>query len=690
MGRGGSTATFPSDSRLKNMSPIFSKVLIANRGEIAVRVARTCRRLGIGTVAVYSDPDARSLHVGSADEAVALGGVTAAESYLRVEKILDAARASGCAAVHPGYGFLSENPDFARAVEDAGLVFIGPSARAISLMGDKMAAKKLAQRIGVPMVPGRQDPVLDAAAAREAAEDVGYPVLLKPAAGGGGKGMRIVTDEKGLEKALAECKAEAKKAFGDDRVFVERYIERPRHVEIQIVADAKGNTIHLGERECSVQRRYQKIIEETPSPALDAALRDRMGKAACDLARASEYVNAGTVEFILDSNRDFYFLEMNTRLQVEHPVTELVTGLDLVELQLRIAAGEPLPLRQGDVRFDGWAIEARICAEDPDRGFIPATGPITRYEEPRGRQVRIDSGVKGGSYVSVYYDSLLAKAIAHGATREEARSRLVDVLNGYHVEGPATNIDFVNAVLNHPAFIDGELSTDFIARNMENPDLLPEPPRERLHHMVIAAVLIYNSRHSLVVESLKPMAPRVGGVRPHDILERYVIKAGDEVYDVSLQQGTDVNHWTVRVDDKVYEVVTPPFEFYRRRLRLEIGGERQRFLITYDGNFIRTAHCGIRRVFEVYSPREWEVAAFMPEPTSEGDSDVLLCPMPGLVVEVTAEPGARVYAGQVLLTLESMKMQSGVSAPRDGTIREVCVENGQAVEAGDVLVTFEP
>jgi len=666
-------------------SPLFHKLLVANRGEIAVRVMRTCRRLGIATVAVYSDPDARSFHVKFADEAVALGGTTAMESYLVKEKIVEAARTSGCDAVHPGYGFLSENPDFARMVVEAGLTFVGPSPDAISVMGDKMASKRLAAQAGVPTIPGLQVPIEDTETALEAAAEVGYPILLKPAAGGGGKGMRIVTAPAEMAEALAACKAEAAKAFGDDRVFVERYIGRPRHVEIQILADSAGNTIYLGERECSIQRRYQKVIEEAPSPALDQALRDRMGRSACDLARAAGYANAGTVEFILDEDRSFYFLEMNTRLQVEHPVTEFVTGLDLVEHQLRIAAGEPLSLRQEDVRIDGWAIEARICAEDPDRGFVPSTGPITRYEEPMGRRVRVDSGVEGGSYISVYYDSMLAKVIAYGSTREEARTALVDALNGYHVEGPSTNIDFVNTILCHSAFIDGDLSTNFLAEHMQEP---PPPARVRLHYMAIAAVLVYHNRRSLVVESLKPMASSVGGVRTIGETTDYVVKAADDVFEVRLRAHVDPHRWTVAIDGDSYDVVTPEFEFYRRRLRLQIGGERQRFILRYEENFIRATHCGIRRTFEIYSPREWALAGYMPEPGEADDSGMLICPMPGLVVDVRVAEGESVYAGQVLLTLESMKMESGVSAPRDTEVKAVRVAKGQAVEAGDILIEF--
>ncbi len=667
---------------------MFEKILIANRGEIAVRVIRTCRRLGVTAVAVYSDADSRSRHRQEADEAVHIGAAPAQASYLDGKKIVSAAVASGCHAVHPGYGFLSENAAFARAVRSAGLVFIGPPAEAIAVMGDKIAAKALAAKADVPVIPGHGEPLADDDEARSVAERIGYPVLLKPAAGGGGKGMRIVARPDEMASSLSASIQETRKAFGDDRIFMERYIERPRHVEIQILADAAGRVVHLGERECSIQRRYQKIVEESPSPAVDPELRRRMGEAACRLAREAGYVNAGTVEFVLDAAGRFYFLEMNTRLQVEHPVTEMVTGLDLVALQLRIASGEPLPFDQAGVSFSGWAMEARICAEDPARAFAPATGMITRYAEPRGKSVRVDSGVDVGSKVGVHYDSMLAKAVCHGEDREEARTGLVDALNGYHIEGVVTNIDFVNSVLCHPAFAGGDLDTGFIGRHFDGNRPSRAPDAENLRLAALTAALIYHVRTIAVRESIRPMASRIGAGKRGLPAHRYVLRSEEDEFEVLLEKAAKKRRWTIHVDGHRHEVETPDFEFYRRRLKLVIDGRSHRFRLRSERSFLWIAFCGLTRLFEVYTPREWELLAHMPRRDEQPPSDELRCPMPGLVVGISVGPGDRVYKGQTLVVLESMKMESGVASPIDGEIAEVLVRDGQAVEAGDVLVRF--
>ena len=668
---------------------MINTLLIANRGEIACRVIRTCQRMNIRTIAVYSEADARSLHVQMADEAICIGPALAHESYLNMEKIISVAVSTGCQAIHPGYGFLSENHRFAEAVTAAGLTFIGPPSAAIILMGDKIASKQLAKKSGVPVIPGHDAPVGNSAEALAVAKKIGYPVMLKPAAGGGGKGMRIVSAPEEMENALATSRSETRKAFGDDRIFIERYIERPRHIEIQILADAFGNTLHLGERECSIQRRHQKIIEESPSAAVSPALREQMGRAACNLARAAGYVNAGTVEFVTDETGNFYFLEMNTRLQVEHPVTEMVTGLDLVELQLRIAAGEPIPFTQEAVKFSGWAIEARICAENPSRGFLPSTGMITRYAEPKGDGVRVDSGVKTGSIVSVYYDSMLAKVICAGGTREEARIRLVEALNGYHVEGIAANTDFVNAVLNHPEFIAARLSTDFIDTHFQGDRPRYGAKPEHLQMAALAATLIYHVRTVAVRESLKPMTSIIGRESAPKNEHEYKVRSDDDLFDIRIKGSMSDRQWLIHVNEIRFDVETPVFEFYRRRLKLTINGMVHRFRMQAAHPFIIGAFCGIFRLFEVYTPREWAMIHHMPERSGQHMEDALICPMPGLVVAVRVQKGDRVYRGQDLVVIESMKMESGVASTSDGRVADIMVTEGQSVDAGEMLIRFE-
>jgi propionyl-CoA carboxylase alpha subunit len=667
---------------------MFDKILIANRGEIAIRIIRTCRKLKVRTVAVYSDADARSLHVREADEAVHIGPAPSTSSYLVHENIIKAALETGAQAVHPGYGFLSENSKFAAAVAKAGLTFIGPSAEVIAALGDKISAKNIAMKAGVPVVVGHNLPIVDLDEIRALAAEIGYPVLLKPAAGGGGRGMRMVAGPHELESALQSAQEETRKAFGDNRIFLERFISNPRHIEVQIIADKHGNVVSLGERECSIQRRYQKVIEEAPSLAVDAELRSRMGEMACALAREAGYANAGTVEFIMDGHRNFFFMEMNTRLQVEHPVTEMVTGLDLVELQLRAAAGEKLPISQKDVSIKGWSIEARICAEDSSRNFLPSTGLITRYSTLRGRNIRLDSGVEAGSFISVFYDSLLSKAISWGETREEARATLINALNRYHIEGVTTNLNFANSILNHPAFIKGDLSTAFIEEHYEEGEIKIDPPMEQLEAMVLATTVMYHNRMNLVRESLKPMTAKVGLSHRPDQLHRYVVKGQKNIFDVELQGQLSSRNWKVKMNGKEFDVVTPVFEFYRRRLKLSINGVHQYFRLQYRQNFIWTAYCGISRIFEIYTPREWALAQYMPTEKKDAHENELLSPLPGMVVKILVKKGDRVYRGQDLVVIESMKMESGVSSPCDGIVDNVAATIGKAVETDEVLITF--
>jgi propionyl-CoA carboxylase alpha chain len=667
---------------------VYDKILIANRGEIAVRIIKTCRRLGIETVAVYSEVDFRSPYVELADQSVFIGGARAQESYLNAQKIIGAALNTGCQAIHPGYGFLSENAAFAQSVKEAGLAFIGPPAEAIALLGDKIASKALADRIGLPVVAGRYEPLGELEEALAVATQLGFPVLLKPAAGGGGRGMRIVDSPSEFAAALSACREEVRKGFSDHRIFIEQYVVRPRHIEIQIMADHHGNVIHLGERECSVQRRYQKVIEESPSVAVDSMRKLEMGRAACSLAREAGYTNAGTVEFILATDGTFYFLEMNTRLQVEHPVTELVTGLDLVELQIRIASGEPLSLRQEDVALTGWAMEARVCAEDPSRGFLPTTGMITRYAVPRGEHIRVDSGIDAGSVISIYYDSLLAKVVAWGEDRDTARQRLIRALNGYHIEGLTTNVDFVNAIANHTFFAQGDLSTGFIEEHFSSGESKMSPDREHLRYMAMASLLVFHSRQSLVRASVKPMTPHVGGSPTPKKSREYIVRMDHEVFHVQLEGDPVIGLWTISVNGTSYQVRTPEFEFYRRRLILWINGRSHMFRMQYDENHIKTFFCGIVRTFEIYTPAEWRLAHYMRREKKALQENALRCPMPGLITAVYVTEGEYVRKGQELLRMESMKMESGIASPYDAYVETILVRTGQTVETDEVLIGF--
>lgn len=668
---------------------MFDKILIANRGEIAVRITKTCKRMGIGVVAVYSEADARAAHVREADESVYIGASPAIESYLAKERLVSVAKDHGCQAVHPGYGFLSENADFAQMIADQGLIFIGPPASAISLLGDKVASKALALKAGLPIVPGYDKPIQETEEALSVAKEIGFPILLKPAAGGGGRGMRIISGPDDFVSAFSECKEETRKAFADDRIFMEKFISKPRHIEIQIMADQHHAVIYLPERDCTIQRRYQKVIEETPSPAMDESLRERMGLMACALAKEAGYTNAGTAEFIMDQDGAFYFLEMNTRLQVEHPITELVTSLDLVEQQINVAAGAPLALKQQDVQTMGWAIEARICAEDPERGFFPTTGIITRYAAPKGNDVRVDTGVGPGSVIGIYYDSLLAKVSAWGQNREEARRTLVRALNGYHIEGIVTNVDFANGILNHPLFVNGVFSTDFIEQNFKDARSSLAPPVERLHGMAIASALVYHTRQGLVRESLKPMSPVVGSLSHTVESGEYFVKVDQNVFNLRLEGDQISRKWKILLDGESYDVVTPDFEYYRRRLALKINGQSNMFRLQYHENHIKVSFCGTVTTFEIYSPAEWELAHHMISKAKDSPSNVLKCPMPGIITSVHAKEGEYARKGHELVRMESMKMETAIASPCDGIIEKTLVEVGQTVDVDETLIIFQ-
>jgi propionyl-CoA carboxylase alpha subunit len=661
---------------------MFRKILIANRGEIACRVIRTAQRMGISTVAVYSDADAEALHVRMADEAVRIGPAAAAESYLKIEQIVEACRATGAEAVHPGYGFLSENAVFASALAAAGISFIGPGPEAIAAMGDKIESKKLARAAGISTVPGHLDTIPDAESAIRVARDIGYPVMIKASAGGGGKGMRIAASDGEVRDGFRSAASEAKSSFADDRVFIEKYIEQPRHIEIQVLGDTFGNLVHLGERECSIQRRHQKVIEEAPSPFLDNDARKAMGRQAVALARAVAYRSAGTVEFIVDQQRNFYFLEMNTRLQVEHPVTELVTGLDLVELMIRVAAGEPLPFTQKDVRVEGWAIEARIYAEDPTRNFLPSTGRLIRYRPPAGEGLRLDTGVFEGAEISVHYDPMIAKLVASGPDRDTAIERLRGALDGFYVAGVQHNIAFLAAVAAKPRFRAGALSTNFIAEEFPGgftpPSGFVEPDRV----ILLAAALA----HRRIRDHEAAIDGKLAGVRI-EIAELAIVLLDGCSYRVSVRP--EDGAYRVEIEEQSYRVATDwrPGDVL---LQIRMGEHLATAQIErLSGAAFRLVHGGVVRRARVLPPRAAELLELMPEKQASDTSRQLLSPMPGLLSSVTVSQGQEVKAGEPLAIVEAMKMENILRAERDGRIARIRANPGDSLAVDQVILEFE-
>jgi 3-methylcrotonyl-CoA carboxylase alpha subunit len=664
---------------------VFERILIANRGEIACRVIRTCRRLGVGTVAVYSSADANARHVRLADTAVAIGGPRPADSYLRGDAIIAAARATGAQAIHPGYGFLSENADFAEAVEAAGLVFIGPRAESMRRMGSKAGAKQLMAGHGVPVVPGYtgedQDPERLAAEAGR----IGYPLMIKAAHGGGGKGMRVVREPGAFLDALASCQREAAGAFGRDRVLLERYIERPRHIEFQIFGDHAGRVVHLGERECSAQRRYQKVIEESPSPFVDETLRAHMGEAAVAAGRALAYVNAGTVEFIVGQDRQFYFMEINTRLQVEHPVTELVLGMDLVELQLRVASGEALPVELPPAR--GHAIEVRLYAEDPQRGFLPGSGRIERLVLPgEGPHVRIDGGVVEGDTVTIHYDPMVAKLIAWDADRPRALARLAGALAGTAMLGPKSNIDFLERLIRHPRVVDAEIDTGYLDAHLA--EVLPADAADD-----VPAAMRYAAAAWLLLREEAATAERARAsgdpYSPFAIADGFrlghrgtrVIRIGHGGHDWTLRAHGDAGAYRFDEAGGVVEV----------SLHRETDGA---LVVGIDGELRRLGLHDLGSVVELHDgTRRWRfeaLRAYAHEGASTGSGDRVQAPMPGRIVAVRTSAGASVAAGAELVVMEAMKMEITLRAPRDGAIEAVSAVAGEFVEADAVLVRMVP
>ncbi|MBM2322310.1 MULTISPECIES: acetyl-CoA carboxylase biotin carboxylase subunit [Marivita] len=666
---------------------MFDKILIANRGEIACRVIKTARKMGIKTVAIYSDADKHALHVEMADEAVHIGPPPANQSYIVIDKVMDAIKQSGAQAVHPGYGFLSENPKFAQALEAAGVAFVGPPVKAIEAMGDKITSKKIAQEANVSTVPGYMGLIEDADEAVKISNEVGYPVMIKASAGGGGKGMRIAWNDAECREGFQSSKNEAANSFGDDRIFIEKFVTQPRHIEIQVLCDAHGNGIYLNERECSIQRRNQKVVEEAPSPFLDEATRKAMGEQSVALAKAVGYTSAGTVEFIVDGDRNFYFLEMNTRLQVEHPVTELITGVDLVEQMIRVANGEPLTITQDDVKINGWAIENRLYAEDPYRGFLPSIGRLTRYRPPAegplgGGIVRNDTGVFEGGEISMYYDPMIAKLCTWAPTRGEAIETMRNALDSFEVEGIGHNLPFVAAVMDHPKFIAGEMTTAFIEE--EYPEgfegvTLGDVALRNIAAACAAMNRVAEIRRARISGTLDNHERRVG--------EEWNVALQGQDFDVTIAADHDGS--TVRFGDGTEIRVSGDWTPGDQLARMTVNGDPLVMKVGKVSGGFRIRSRGAELKVHVRTPRQAELARMMPEKVAPDTSKLLLCPMPGLIVKIDVEEGDEVQEGQALCTVEAMKMENILRAERKGTVSKINAAAGDSLAVDDVIMEFE-
>jgi propionyl-CoA carboxylase alpha chain len=667
---------------------MFKKILIANRGEIACRVIKTARKMGIATVAVYSDADRNALHVRMADEAVHIGPAPAAQSYIVIDRIMAAVKATGAEAVHPGYGFLSENRNFAAALEAAGVVFIGPPSGAIEAMGDKITSKKLAQEAGVSTVPGYMGLIADADEAVKISGQVGYPVMIKASAGGGGKGMRIAWNDAEAREGFQSSKNEAASSFGDDRIFIEKFVTQPRHIEIQVLADKHGTCVYLHERECSIQRRNQKVIEEAPSPFLDPETRKAMGEQACALARAVGYTSAGTVEFIVDGSRNFYFLEMNTRLQVEHPVTELITGVDLVEQMIRVAAGEPLPFAQSDLKINGWAMESRLYAEDPYRNFLPSIGRLTRYRPPvegptpRGGIVRNDTGVFEGGEISMYYDPMIAKLCTWGPTRLEAIEEMRLALDTFEVEGIGHNLPFVGAVMDHPRFVSGNITTAFIAE--EYPEGFQGAV---LHGGLLRRIAAAAAAMNRVAEIRRTRISGTMDNHTRKVGDDWVVTLQDESHAVRIV--ADREGSTVHFPDGSTHRVTSDWTPGQPLARLMVDGTPLVMKVGKIPSGFRLRLRGADLKCHVRSPRQAALAELMPEKLPPDTSKYLLCPMPGLIVRISVAEGDEVQEGQALATVEAMKMENILKAERRGVVKKISASAGASLKVDDVILEFE-
>ena len=666
---------------------MFDKILIANRGEIACRVIKTARKMGIKTVAIYSDADRNALHVEMADEAVHIGPPPANQSYIVIDKVMEAIKATGAQAVHPGYGFLSENPKFAEALAAANVAFIGPPVGAIESMGDKITSKKIAQEAGVSTVPGYMGLIEDADEAVKISQQIGYPVMIKASAGGGGKGMRIAWNDEEAREGFQSSKNEAANSFGDDRIFIEKFVTQPRHIEIQVLADAHGNCIYLNERECSIQRRNQKVVEEAPSPFLDEATRKAMGEQSCALAKAVGYASAGTVEFIVDGDRNFYFLEMNTRLQVEHPVTELITGVDLVEQMIRVANGEPLSITQDDVKINGWAIENRLYAEDPYRNFLPSIGRLTRYRPPAEEAtetavVRNDTGVFEGGEISMYYDPMIAKLCTWAPTRADAIEEMRIALDRFELEGIGHNLPFLAAVMDHPKFTSGDMTTAFIAE--EYPDgfqgvELNEAELRRIAASAAAMNRVAEIRRTKISGRMDNHERRVG--------DNWVVSLQGEKFAVSVAADTDGS--TVTFEDGASLRVEGDWTPGMMLADMTVDGAPLVMKVGKITGGFRIRNRGADLKVHVRSPRQAELALHMIEKLPPDTSKMLLCPMPGLIVKVDVEVGQEVQEGQALCTVEAMKMENILRAERKGVVSKINAAAGDSLAVDDIIMEFE-
>ncbi len=682
---------------------MFTKILIANRGEIACRVIATAKKMGIATVAVYSEADKEARHVLLADEAVLIGPAPSRESYLVADKIIAVAKATGAQAIHPGYGFLSENEAFSKRCEDEGIAFIGPRHFSIAAMGDKIASKKLANEAKVNTIPGYNDAIDSAEAAVQIAKGIGYPVMIKASAGGGGKGLRVAANDKEAFEGFTSCKNEALNSFGDDRVFIEKFVEEPRHIEIQVLGDSHGNVIYLNERECSIQRRHQKVIEEAPSPFISDATRIAMGEQAVALAKAVKYQSAGTVEFVVGKDQSFYFLEMNTRLQVEHPVTEAITGIDLVEMMIRVAHGEKLPITQADVKRNGWAIECRINAEDPFRNFLPSTGRLVRFQTPVQTMfqsntqdllgVRVDTGVQDGGEIPMFYDSMIAKLIVHGTDRNDAIAKMREALNGFVIRGISSNIPFQAALLAHPKFVSGDFNTGFIAENYAHGFHAEDVPHHDPDFLVALAAFVRRKSRERAA-NLSGQLPGYDVQIGHDynviVLgakgnNRYIPVHVDEFRGQSGKAIIKVgeNHYIIESHSRLNDI----------RINGIVNGKP--FIAHVDRGTLKNPlalqiqHNGTRIEALVVSPRMAELHQMMPYKTPPDMSRFVLSPMPGLLVNVAVSPGQKVQAGERVAVIEAMKMENILFAAHDGVVKNVMASQGESLTVDQVIVEFE-